>query len=317
MRSWLFDVQWGRARKHGSKASDTGLDPLTEKNNPPPSVAGVLGRLRAAGLRPLRARDQHFLHDPRLLAAIVEDAEVSAQERVFEVGTGPGTLTRELAAHAAQILTVDLDPKMIAFAQRELAACHNVRFLCADVLDGRRVRREVAENLAPLGEFVWVGNLPYSIATTLIIALLEGGFPWTRGLLLVQEEVAARLSAVAGSRTYGPVTVLLAFWAECRRGRRVASGAFWPPPKVESAFIHLTARAPLGTAAEYRSYAAWVRYLFGGRRKQLQRLLRERIGRDSVSAGLQACGAAAEDRPERLAPDAFLALAREFPLDEI
>lgn len=289
-------------------------DQHDESARGPQSAAGVLRRLREAGLAPRKRRGQHFLHDPRLLRAVVEEAGITDQDRVFEVGTGPGTLTRHLAGRAARVLTVEIDPEMAAFAARDLGSPDHVTFFCADVLEGRQVNPRVEKLLRSLQPFVWVSNLPYSVAATLVVAVLESELAWMRATLLVQKEVADRLAARPGDRAYGPLTLLVAFWARVRRGREVSRGAFWPPPRVRSSFVHLDPSGPLGPRQDYRAYAAWVRRLFGHRRKQLGALLKKALGPDRAARALATGRLAPQTRPELLEPRDFLCLAREFPM---
>jgi 16S rRNA (adenine1518-N6/adenine1519-N6)-dimethyltransferase len=281
----------------------------------PATAAGVLGRLRGAGLLPRHRLGQHFLHDPKLLEALVRDAAVGPEDTVFEVGTGPATLTRVLAARAQRVLTVEVDPPMMAFAKAELAGLVNVTFLERDVLDGSgHLDPEVCAQLRSCERFVWVSNLPYQVATRLVVQVCEQGLVWSRASLLVQHEVALRLAAVPGGRAYGPATALLAYWVRDRtRGRRIPAGAFWPPPRVDGSVILLSEVVPMGQPEEYPAYAACVRRLFGGRRKQLQRLFREILGPENVERALQVAGCEPRARPESLGPVDFLNLSREFP----
>ena len=288
-----------------------------DASDAPSSAGGVLRRLRAAGLLPQKRRGQHFLHDPKLLTAVVDDAEVLAEDSIFEVGTGPATLTRHLARRSARVLTVEIDPAMFAFAQSELAGYSNVEALCADALEGGRLNPKVERALVDLQPFGWVSNLPYSIAATLTVALLESTLSWKRALLLVQSEVADRLCAAPGTRVYGPVSALVAYWATCRRGRRVEPGAFWPRPRVRSCFVELTPGEPLGSRQDYPAYAALVRYLFRGRRKQLRRLLTDLIGGPQTQATLARLALDPQTRPERLQPFDVLRLSREIPSDAV
>jgi 16S rRNA (adenine1518-N6/adenine1519-N6)-dimethyltransferase len=279
---------------------------------------GVLSRLRAAGLLPRKALGQHFLHDPKLLASLAQDAGVGPRDRVLEIGTGPGTLTRELALRAESVLSVDIDTAMLDFAARELKDFQNITFLPLDAVEkgqrkGLRVRESLMRALEPLGPFLWVSNLPYGIATPLIVLFCESSLPWSRALLLVQAEVAERMSASAGEKAYGPVSALVAYWAKARAGRKIPPGAFWPPPKVNSRVLHLERSAPLGAPEEYEAYRAWVKRLFSSRRKQLQRLLRDTLGPSSARRLIEAHGWSPSTRPENLAPRDFLLLAREFP----
>src|SRR5262245_54804428 len=280
------------------------------------SRPGLLFRLRAAGHLPRKALGQHFLHDPKLLASLAQEAGVGPRDRVLEIGTGPGTLTRELALRAKSVLSVDVDKAMLEFAARELKDFQNIRFLPLDAVErdpgkGLRVSEGLLKALEPMGPFLWVSNLPYGIATPLIVLFCESSLPWSRAALLVQAEVAERMSASAGEKAYGPVSALVSYWARARAGRKIPPGAFWPPPKVHSRVLHLERSAPLGAMDEYEAYRAWVKKLFSSRRKQLQRLLRDALGPASSRRVLQERGWSPSARPENLAPGDFLSLARE------
>jgi 16S rRNA (adenine1518-N6/adenine1519-N6)-dimethyltransferase len=275
---------------------------------------GVLSRLRAAGLAPRRSLGQHFLHDPGLLETLVEAADLRPEEAVFEVGTGPGTLTALLARRARRVLTVEIDPRLAEFAGGELRDLDNVEILVGDVLERKsRLRASVAARLRDLGDFRWVSNLPYSIATPLVLAFLEGGFSWRRAVLTLQAEVANRLAALPGTAAYGPSTALLGFWADARRLTSISAGSFWPRPGVESAVLLLDPRAARPDAALWPAYKGWVKLLFGSRRKQLGARLRKAVGEAAAAAFLEGAGWPGERRGESLSREEFLVLASIFP----
>ena len=277
---------------------------------------GILKRLREAGLLPRKLLGQHFLHDPRILQGIASAAGIGPLDRVFEVGTGPGTLTRELARKASHVFTIDVDSRMLAFAEEELRDFSNVRFLCADVLAGRsRLRAEVLEVLRSMEPFSWVSNLPYGIASALIVAFCESDLRWIRAVLTLQDEVADRILAPPGKAPYGPLSALVAFWASARGGKRIHAGAFWPRPKVESRVVHLERHEPMGDAGDYGRYKAWVKRTLGARRKQIGRILRDALGAEEAKRFLAGTGWDPALRPGCLGPSDFLLLARTFPLE--
>ena len=278
------------------------------------SAPGVLARLRAAGLSPRKQLGQHFLHDPRLLSAIVSAAGVEVGDRVLEVGTGPGTLTREIARRAAEVVTVEVDPAMLAFARTELRGLDNVRFLELDALDGKgRIAPELEKAAASIEPFLWISNLPYGLAATLIVLIGESSLRWTRAALTVQDEVARRIAAGPGDPSYGPTSALVAWTASARLGKRIPPGAFWPPPEVTSRVLHLERRDPLGTPELYPAYRAWVKRLFATRRKQLGGMLREALGADDAARSMAERGWRPAMRPDGLAPSDFLFLAERYP----
>lgn len=274
---------------------------------------GVLARWRAAGLRARRALGQNFLHDPSLLRSIVDLAAIGADDAVFEVGTGPGTLTRELARRAASVLTVELDPGAARFARSELNDLQNVTLLERDALGrGGRLDAEVERALRALGPFHWVSNLPYSVASPLIVATLEAALPWRSAVLTLQSEVVDRVRAGPGGREWGVLGLLVGFWASAERSRRIGAGSFWPRPSVESAVLRLLPREPPLPPSRYPVYRRWVHALFARRRKQLGSTLRRCLGKEAAEAALREGGWRPDLRAEALGVEDVARLAGEF-----
>jgi 16S rRNA (adenine1518-N6/adenine1519-N6)-dimethyltransferase len=283
----------------------------------PGGLEGVLARLRRAGLRPRKGLGQHFLHDPKILAEIAEAGRLEPGDAVLEVGTGPGTLTRQLAARAGRVLTVEVDREMLEFARGEIGGDPKVRILEMDALDGKgRLNPALRTELEALGPFKLVANLPYAIATPLILEIFAGDLPIRLAAVTVQRELAARLGAPAGSRDYSPATVLLAFWARAEPVRTLPPGAFWPPPAVTSEVLRIVPRAtPLGDRSVYPAYSAWAHRLLGHRRKQVGGLLRGWLGREGAAEALGRLGLDGRERPDRIQPEGFLDLAGTFEFD--
>ena len=220
---------------------------------------------------------QNFLADTNLLGAIVRDAEPSPEDVVLEVGGGEGALTAELAPQVATVHVVELDDRMRAALERVAAAHGNVELHFGDAM-----RLDLAGLDPPPDRMV--ANLPYSIATPLIVrtlAELDGLDRWT---LMVQREIAERLRAAPGSRTYGSPSVLVQLACEVRLLRRVDRAVFTPRPRVDSALIGLRRLGPAASPV----VAGVVRDAFAHRRMSLARSLEHaRPGsRDTAGAGL-------------------------------
>jgi 16S rRNA (adenine1518-N6/adenine1519-N6)-dimethyltransferase len=243
---------------------------------------------------------QNFLADPNLLQAIVREAEPGAGDVVLEVGGGEGALTAELAPLVREVHVVELDEGLRP-ALEEVASSHpgvTLHF-------GDAMKLDLA-GLDPAPDRV-VANLPYSIATPLIlrtIVELPGIQRWT---VLVQREIADRLRAAPGSRTYGAPSVLVQLACEVRLLRSVDRAVFKPRPRVDSALLRLERVGP----AAPESVARVVREAFAHRRKSVARSLDlARPGsRDSVRSALRQLGLAADARAEQLAPPQFAELA--------
>ncbi len=242
---------------------------------------------------------QNFLADPNLLAAIVREAAPSPDDVVLEVGGGDGALTAELAPLVAKLHVIELDQRLRPSLERVAGRHGNVELHFGDAM-----RIDLAALDPPPSRMV--ANLPYAIATPLIlrtIAELERIGSW---ILMVQREIADRLRAAAGSRTYGSPSVLVQLACEVRLLRTIDPAVFKPRPRVESALLGMER---IGPPTDPR-VASLVRASFAHRRKSLARSLEHlRPGvRESAREALVGLGLPADARAEQLSPGQFVAL---------
>jgi 16S rRNA (adenine1518-N6/adenine1519-N6)-dimethyltransferase len=245
---------------------------------------------------------QNFLSDPNLLDAIVRDAELDAEDVALEVGAGEGVLTERLASAVARVHVVEIDRRLEP-ALAPVAALENVSLHWADAM-----KLDLAA-LAPAPTTV-VSNLPYSVATPLILRTVEELLPVTRWTVMVQREIAERLRAAPGSRTYGSPSVVAQLACEVRMLRTVDPAVFRPRPRVESAILAMRRTGP-GADAPTREL---VRAAFAHRRKSLARSL-EHVRPGSLAAAraaLEELGLAPDARAEALAPEDFAALSAKL-----
>jgi len=243
---------------------------------------------------------QHFLLDPRILARIADATGAGPSDTVLEIGPGPGGLTAVLAERAGRVIAIEKD--------RDLVPALRARVPGAEIIEGDALDLDW-HALAGPGAIV-CGNIPYNITSPLVDkALRPPRAP--RVVFLVQREVADRMAAPPGSEAYGALSVGVQAVAQAERLFAVARGSFKPPPKVESAVIRLTPLAePLVTDARLPAFRRLVVGLFGFRRKQLLRGLRELTGwpPERVNALLAALRLDPTVRPEVLSPGQFSAL---------
>jgi 16S rRNA (adenine1518-N6/adenine1519-N6)-dimethyltransferase len=243
---------------------------------------------------------QNFLADPNLLEAIVREAAPAPEDVVLEVGGGEGALTELLAREAACVHVIELDERLREDLERVAEAHGNVSIHWGDAL------RLDLSALRPAPNAI-VSNLPYSIATPLIlrtIRALPGADRWT---VMVQREIADRLRAPSGSRTYGGPSVLVQLACEVELLRTVDRAVFRPRPRVDSALLRLVRRAP----GPPEPVAELVRRAFAHRRQALAGSLELAGGppRERTRAALRDLGLAEDARAEALAPADFAALA--------
>jgi 16S rRNA (adenine1518-N6/adenine1519-N6)-dimethyltransferase len=263
------------------------------------------------GLSAKKSWGQNFLHDRSVLARIVAAAGATADDVVVEIGAGLGTLTAALArAEPAprRILAVERDPDMQRVLAAELAGDAHVEVVAADAL----AFDYAAASRAAGRPVVVVGNLPYQISSALVLALVDAGARGgvARAVVMVQREMAQRIVAPPGSRTYGRLTVAVAQHAEARILFHVRPGSFHPAPAVTSSIISLTPRpAPLAPVRDAALFEAVVKQAFATRRKMLRGALGAQFGEAAVAAAFAATGIAGTKRAEQLSVADFAQLA--------
>ena len=252
---------------------------------------------------------QHFLTDPRILARIADAVALGPDETVVEIGPGRGSLTNALLARAARVVAIEIDRKLVELLREKYAHEPRLTIVEADVLDVNL--GEVAG-----GEYALAGNVPYYITTPILFKALQPPRA-LRSVLLVQREVAARMSAEPGADDYGALSVNVQAIARVETLFRIPAGAFTPPPRVESAVVRVTPRAdPVVKAGEEEPFRTFVQAAFALRRKQMRRVVRTVAPRSAVDAerSLAASGIDPDARPETLSAAQFYALGRALEL---
>ncbi|MBI3810925.1 MAG: ribosomal RNA small subunit methyltransferase A [Nitrospirae bacterium] len=253
-----------------------------------------------------KALGQHFLRDQNIVRKIVSLAEIHSDETVVEIGPGRGILTRALDETGSKIFAVELDRQLHENLEKEFADTPNVRIIQADALC------YPFEDLpAP---FAVVANLPYAISTPLLFRLLELRSRVSRMVLMLQLEVARRITAREGGKEYGLLSVGVQFYAEPRLEFIVPRGCFRPPPRVDSAVIRLGIRAaPKVAVKDEAFFFRVVRAGFGHRRKSLRNALKDGgFPADAVEEALYAASITdgnPQRRAETLSIEEFALLA--------
>ena len=228
-------------------------------------------------MRPSRALGQNFLADPNTARRIVRLSGVGASSRVVEVGPGVGSLTCELADAGAHVMAIELDRHLVPVL-RSVVDGRDVEIVQGDALtiDWASVLR---------GQWSMVANLPYNVATPVVVRALEEAPMIDRYLVMVQREVGERLAAGVGDRAYGAVSVKVAFYAEARVVGTVSANVFIPKPKVESALVSLVRRpAPAVDVRDPERLFELVRAGFATRRKSLRNALAGVVNVDELEA---------------------------------
>ena len=260
-----------------------------------PTLSALLDR---SGLAPRRDLGQNFVVDPNTVRRIAELARVGEGDSVVEVGAGLGSLTLALAETGAAVTAVEVDRGIVPVLREVTADANRVW-----VVEGDAMSLDWGSLLEGSTSWTLVANLPYNIATPLIVDLLNGVPAISRMLVMVQLEAAQRFAAGPGSTQYGAVSVRMAHRAHAQIVGKVPASVFLPRPKVESALVELVRREAVRTVDE-ELFDRLLRAGFGQRRKLLRRSLAGLVG----EATMAAAGVEPTARPETLSLDEWYAL---------
>ncbi len=293
-------------------------------SSPRQTLAFLRERFAAEGIRPKNDLGQNFLIDLNLLELLVSTAAVGPEDICLEVGTGTGSLTALLAARAAAVISVELDPRMHRLASRLLEGHSNVHLLLQDALQGKnRLHPRLLDVLEqvrgehPHKRFKLVANLPYNVATPVISNLLALESPPQTLTATVQREVAERIVARPATRDYGALSVWVQGQCRATIRRILPPQVFWPRPKVFSAIVHIEfepiLRAKLGDLTDFHRF---IRELFLHRRKLLRAELAavsgKRLSKEAVDRILRETQLDPLCRAEQLTVEDLIRLSSNF-----
>jgi 16S rRNA (adenine1518-N6/adenine1519-N6)-dimethyltransferase len=257
--------------------------------------------------RPRKRLGQHFLVDRTALERIADALGPTREDTVVEIGPGRGALTDLLSARAKRVVAIELDRDLVPYLRDRYREAGNVEVIEHDVLE--LTLADVAG-----GDFLLAGNVPYYITTPILFHALAPPRP-ARAVYLVQREVAERVVAPPGSRTYGALSVNVQGFAHAELVGRVPAGAFRPPPAVESAILRVTPREHAVVPPSLEpAFRALVQEAFGLRRKQMRRVVRTvaSLDPDRADVALVGAGIDPESRPETLGPEDFARLLAQL-----
>jgi 16S rRNA (adenine1518-N6/adenine1519-N6)-dimethyltransferase len=274
--------------------------------------------LAAAGISPLKRFGQNFLVDANLMRKLVQAAEIGPADVVLEVGPGTGSLTERLLELAGHVMCVEIDRGLQTICRERFDARPNFTLIAGDALGGRsRVIPELLDGLRRQqsrlgGRILLVSNLPYQIATPLVVELIMGELSVSPLCFTVQAEVGDRMAAGPGGKEYGPVSIFAQALGKVRRIARVPPESFWPAPTVHSVMLKWERDPNRAMGTEARAgLSRVVHHCFQHRRKTLRSCLRTLVGSAALETleGRASCDL--DDRPERLTPDQWIQLSQQ------
>lgn len=261
-------------------------------------------------LKPTKKLGQNFVVDANTCRKIVKLATVEKSDIALEIGPGLGSLTLALLEEASQVIAIEIDSRLanqlpITAAERGFDQ-DKLKVINDDAISVREL---------PFNPTVLVANLPYNVSVPVLLNILEHFPTITRGVVMVQSEVADRLAAVANNKDYGSPTVKANWWAHLKIAGNVSRSVFWPIPNVDSSLVRFDRHLPAGSEAERVATFTVVDHAFAKRRKMLRSALSQLFKSNAESALIQA-GIDPTSRGEVLTVEQFLKIGKQLLNDK-
>ena len=271
--------------------------------------------MKAHGFKLKKKLGQNFLTDANILRKIVETANLTKETGVIEIGPGIGALTEHLARHAKNVLAYEIDPTLIPILEKTLGPYPNIKVINEDILKAD-ITADMGEYLANARDIAVVANLPYYITTPILMGLIEARLPINRYIVMMQMEVARRLSAKPGTKDYNALSIAIQYYCDVEIAINVPRGVFIPPPNVDSAVVLITRRnQPPVTAIDEDFLMKVIHISFTQRRKTLLNNLAnhfDQLAKAEISELLQAINIDPSRRAESLTIQEFAQLSDTF-----
>ena len=251
---------------------------------------------------------QNFLHDENQLRRLLDLADLKQGDSVLEVGPGLGPLTEWLVAYAGQVTAIELDQRLFAFLKERFVAVSNLTLIHTDALG------YLKDHPRDWSSWKVVANLPFSVASPILVELAHSGNGPQRMVVTLQYEVAQRLAAEPDTEDYGVLTLLIQLDYIPRLAFKIPSGSFFPEPGVLSACAVLDRRPmPLITGSTRGIFIKVVKTAFSQRRKMMLKLLKEKWPESVLTEIMQGLGLRLDIRAEKVSLEQFVAMAKQLP----
>lgn len=226
---------------------------------------------------------QNFIYDTNLLKAIVQDAGVTSNDEVLEIGVGAGTLTKEICNCAKKVVSYEIDKSLEPFINDNLKNVNNHTLIFKDIMEAEN--SEISEHFE--NEFKIVANLPYYITTPIIFKFLEGNFNLTSLTIMVQKEVGDRICSKENSKDYGILSVMLQTYANCKVTRQINRKMFTPSPNVDSCLVRIDLDYNKFNVKNKEKYRDFIKTCFSMRRKTLTNNLKGYVDKEKLLNSLK------------------------------
>lgn len=256
---------------------------------------------------------QNFLIDTNVLRNIVDSANIGDTSGVIEVGPGIGALTEQLAKKAKQVVSFEIDQRLLPVLEETLAPYSNVKIIHSDVLKAN-IQETIDQNFKDIDDLMVVANLPYYVTTPILMKLLEEKLPIRGIVVMIQAEVADRIAAKPGSKDYGALSIAAQYYAQAEKVMTVPASVFVPQPRVDSAVLRLTIREKPAVEVQDEAYFFQVFHAsFANRRKTILNNLVHNLGpkekKDDILEALEEAEIDPVRRGETLSLEEFARLS--------
>jgi len=276
--------------------------------------------LSSAGIRPNKRLGQHFLIDLNLMRILIDSANISKDDIVLEVGCGTGSLTEGLAEKAGYCLAVEVDERIAKIAKKELAEAQNVAVINIDILTNKNTINPTITGALKLarkryfGRLLLVANLPYNVASPVMLNLITAKTVVDGMFVTVQKEVADRMTAQPSSEHYGTLSIFLAATGDVKAIRVLKPTVFWPQPKVDSAMISFVHnKEKVSSIKSMELFKEVVNLFMQHRRKKIKSCVKFAAGSlseiDNWPEIFERCDIDPHSRPQQLGPIDYVAIA--------
>lgn len=278
--------------------------------------------LTSEGLVPNKRLGQNFLIDLNLMKLLIDYANIDRDDIVLEVGCGTGSLTEGLAQKSAKIIAVEADPALAKIAKRLLETQNNVEIINADILENKNtINPSVTEAINSArkqyrGRFLLVANLPYNVASPVMLNLVKAALSVNAMYVTVQKEVAERMTAGPGNKHYGTLSIFLSATGRVRIERVLKPTVFWPAPQVDSAMVSFTVKEEkINRIKNIRLFSEIISLFMQHRRKMVKTCTKFTTGRlakiTDFSEIFERAGINPNKRPDQLSPQNYIEIANE------
>ena len=276
----------------------------------------MFNKMSGYGIRPIKSLGQNFLADNNTIEKIIDAAEITSDNLVIEIGPGAGSLTKKLAERAGNLVAVEIDKNLIPLLNDVMADAKNFEIIHSDILK-TDIKTQILDRYPQYDSYKVVANLPYYITTPILMNFLENPNPPETMVVMMQKEVAERMAAGPGSKTYGSLSVVSGYYCRVKKIMDVSPNCFYPKPDVSSTVLRMEIRENPEVALDNEVFFfKLVRSAFAQRRKKVSNSIANTLGYDIEKASIESLlvemGLPGDIRAERLSISEFAELSNSL-----